>query len=184
MRDLWQRIGRALQAHAPDTATTLAPAATDQEIAALEAAIGLTLPADLRASLKIHNGQRDPSGCHWFTAEGVLLGTSEIAERWRMVTVIDEELRSHAAPRQGPWWKASCIPFTDADGDMLCVDMDPDLVSQVGEVVCHVHDGELGRGLSASFGDWLSSVANRLDGGRFFIDEDGYLWLDDEAPPQ
>jgi hypothetical protein len=53
-----------------------------------------------------------------------------------------------------------------------------------GEVVCHVHDSEIERGLSASFGDWLSTVADRLDGGRFRIDQYGYLWLDYEAPPQ
>jgi cell wall assembly regulator SMI1 len=184
MRHLWERIERALQAHAPDTAATLAPPATDQELTASETAIGLALPADLRASLKIHDGQRDPSRCHGFTGEGGLLGASEIAELWRMVTEIDEAERPHAAPGLGPWWKTSCIPFTDAEGDMLCVDMDPDLADRVGEVVCHVHDSEIERGLSASFGDWLSSVADRLDGGRFSIDRYGYLWLDYEAPPQ
>jgi cell wall assembly regulator SMI1 len=184
MRHLWERIERALRAHAPDTAATLAPPATDQELTALETAIGLALPEDLRASLKIHDGQRDPSRCHGFTGEGILLGASEITERWRMVTEIDEGERSHAAPGQGPWWETSCIPFTDAEGNMLGVDMDPDLGHRVGEVVCHVHDSEIERGLSASFGDWLSTVADRLDGGKFRINQYGYLWPDDEAPPQ
>jgi cell wall assembly regulator SMI1 len=109
---------------------------------------------------------------------------SEIAERWKIVTEIDEDERSHPAPGQGPWWKTSCIPFTDAGGNMLCVDMDPNLRDQVGEVVCHVHDSEIECGLGASFGDWLSSVADRLDGGRFHIDQYGYLQLDYEAGPQ
>jgi cell wall assembly regulator SMI1 len=184
MRDLWQRIERVLQTHAPDTAATLAPPATEEEIQALEAAIRLSLPADLRASLRLHNGQNDPTRCHSFCGEGILLDTKQIAERWKMVTEIDERERFSAAPGQGPWWKTSCIPFTDAEGDMLCIDMDPALKDRIGEVVCHVHDSEIERGLGASFRDWLSSLADRLDAGRFRIDDYGYLWLDSEVLPE
>jgi cell wall assembly regulator SMI1 len=184
IHDLWQRIERVLKQHAPETAGTLAPPATDQEIDALEAAICQTLPTDLRASLKIHNGQRDPSRCHAFCGEGMLLTTAEIADRWNIVTEIDEDVRFSAAPGRGPWWKKSCIPFTDAEGNMLCVDMDPSLGSRTGEVVCHVHDGEIERGLGASYQAWLSSLAERLGAGRFRIDDYGYLWLDTEVIPK
>lgn len=181
--DLWCRIERVLKTHAPNTATTLAPPASERELADLESAIRLTLPPDLRASLKIHNGQIDPTRCHAFCGEGILLSTSKIADRWRMVTEIDEDSRFDYAPGQGPWWKTTCIPFTDAEGNMLCVDMDPALEDRMGEVVCHVHDGEIERGLGTSFKDWLSSLADRLDAGRFRMDDYGYLWLDTEALP-
>lgn len=184
IRDLWQRIERVLQTHAPVTAATLAAPATDQEIAALEAATGLKLPADLRASLKIHNGQNDPTRCHAFSGEGILLDTRQIADHWRTVTEIDASERFSAAPGQGPWWKTSCIPFTDAEGNMLCVDMDPAFNDRIGEVVCHVHDSAIERGLGASFRGWLSSLADRLDAGRFRIDDYGYLWLDTEVLPK
>src|SRR5437660_10756130 len=137
IRDLWKRIERLLEQHASETAATLAPPATEPQIEALEAAIGQTLPMELRASLKVHDGQRDPTRCHAFCGEGMLLSTAEIADRWKMVTQIDEDNRFSAAPGQGPWWKTSCIPFTDAEGNMLCVDTDPSLGSRVGEVVCH-----------------------------------------------
>ena len=182
--DLWRRIERVLQQHAPETAATIAPPATDQEIESLEAAICLTLPVALRASLNVHNGQLDPTRCHAFCGEGILLGTSEIADRWKMVTEIEEDNRFSAAPGQGPWWKTTCIPFTDAEGDMLCVDMDPALGDRTGEVVCHVHDSEIERGLGASYEAWLSSVAARLEAGRFRVDDYGYLWLETEAPPR
>lgn len=182
--DLWRRIERVLEQHAPETAATLAPPATDQDINVLEAAINQPLPADLRASLKVHNGQRDPTRCHAFCGEGMLLATTEIADRWKMVTEIDEDNRFSAAPGQGPWWKTTCIPFTDAEGNMLCVDMDSSLAGRTGEVVCHVHDSEIERGLGDSYKVWLSSLAERLDAGRFRIDDYGYLWLDTEVLPQ
>src|SRR5262245_44851941 len=125
--DLWKRIERVLQQHAPETAATLAPPATDQQIEVLEAAIGQPLPLDLRDSLKVHDGQRDPTRCHAFCGEGMLLSVAEIADRWKMVTEIDEDNRFSAAPGQGSWWKISCIPFTDAEGNMFCVDMDGSL---------------------------------------------------------
>lgn len=184
MIDLWRRIERVLQTHAPETALTLAPPATEEEIAALEAAIGLSLPTDLRASLTVHNGQNDPTWCHAFCGEGILLDTKQIADRWKMVTEIDESERFSAAAGQGPWWKTSCIPFTDAEGNMLCVDMDPAVNDRIGEVVCHVHDGEIERGLGASYSAWLSSLADRLEAGRFRIDNYGYLRLDSKVAPK
>lgn len=175
MRRLWGRIERVLRELAPETAATLAPPATDEQIAALEAAVGSTLPADLRASLKVHNGQRDPSRCHGFTGDGMLLGVGQIAAKWKTTTQLDAAMGRPSSPGHGPWWKASCIPFADAEGDMLCVDMDPRLGDEAGEVVCFVHDGVIERGLGAGFGDWLSTVAERLEGGRFRIDEYGLL---------
>jgi molybdopterin molybdotransferase len=181
---LWLGIERVLQEHALEAATTLAPPATDEDIANLEAAIGLSLPADLRLSLKIHNGQNDPTRCHAFTDEGILLGTHDIADRWKMVTEIDESERGREAPGQGPWWKTTCIPFTDAEGNMLCIDMDESLGDRIGEVVCHVHDSEMERGLGASFTHWLTSVTDRLEAGRFRVDDYGHLWLDRTIQPQ
>ncbi len=51
----------------------------------------------------------------------------------------------------------------------------------MGEVVCHVHDSEIERGLGASYQAWLSSLAERLEAARFRIDDYGYLWLDAEV---
>lgn len=176
IQELWHRIERVLEAHAPDSAKTLAPPASDRELDELEAAIHLTLPADLRAFLKIHNGQIDPTRLHVFCGEGTLLDTREIADRWRMSTEINRDTFGDSSDR-GPWWKTTCIPLTDADGNMLCVDMDPELGDQIGEVVCHVHDSEIERGLGSSLKEWLSVLADNLDAGRFSVEEGGYLWL-------
>jgi cell wall assembly regulator SMI1 len=185
IQGLWQRIERVLEAYAPETMRTLAPPATDHDIAELEKSIKLTLPTDLRDSLKVHNGQNDPTRCHSICGEGIFLNAAEIAERWRMNTEIDEaeSRRSPAVPGRGPWWKRSCIPFTDAEGNMLCIDMDATLGNRVGEIICHVHDSEIERGLGDSLEEWLSSLAARLEAGRFRIDKYGYLRLDTEVTP-
>jgi cell wall assembly regulator SMI1 len=54
----WTRIEQVLQKHVPDTARTLAGPATDEDIAELQAAIGLILPTDFCQSLKVHNVAR------------------------------------------------------------------------------------------------------------------------------
>jgi cell wall assembly regulator SMI1 len=183
MRELWRRIEQVLQRHAPETAATLAPAASEQDLAALEATIGIALPNDFRESLKVHDGQDDPTRCRPFTGDGLLLSTAEIADRWKMLTEIEEGERTRGGPGYGPWWKTTCIPFTDADGNALCIDMDPGLNDRTGEVVCHVHDGEIERGIATSYRAWLSSLADRLEAGRFEIDEWGDLWPDREVSP-
>src|SRR6266851_8298885 len=105
---IWTRIECVLHQHVPDTASTLARAATDREIADLQAAIGLVLPEDFRQSLELHNGQDDPTRCHSFTIEGLLARTNQIAETWRMLTDLDEGFRQQEANwdshSRGEWW--------------------------------------------------------------------------------
>src|SRR4051812_46871387 len=57
MIDLWQRLREHLRVHAPMVLESLNPPATRREINAAEKALGLQLPADLGASLLVHNGQ-------------------------------------------------------------------------------------------------------------------------------
>src|SRR5437867_3449026 len=93
IQTLWMRIEQVLKKHVPSTAQTLAPPATESEIAQLEGAIELDLPEEFRCSLRIHNGQIDPTGCHSFIIGGPLATTTRIAETWRMLNEVDEHLR-------------------------------------------------------------------------------------------
>jgi cell wall assembly regulator SMI1 len=175
--DLWERIEMVLRESVPATATTLAPPATDLEIEELESAIDLALPEEFRASLRIHNGQNDPTRCHSFVIEGMLATTEQIAATWRMLTEIDVDLRNQAVGSYVTWWDRNWIPFTVGDGDHLCINLNPRLSAtpSLGEIVCHVHDSTYERGIATSYGDWLASVAMKLEGGRFTIDQYGYL---------
>ena len=184
IRELWTRIEGVLRQHVPDTARTLAVPATDQEINELEEAIGLKLPADFRESLGIHDGQDDPTRCHSFCSDGVLAGTKKIAETWRMLTEIDGEILqkyySHLEPDgHGAWWNRHWVPFTDAEGDCLCINLNPELRpgAAFGEIVAFVHDNPHEPGIAPSYGVWLQKLAQRLEDGDFEINEYGYLRL-------
>ena len=94
IRECWSVIEDVLRIQAPGLFATLAPPASEAEIAELEQIIGLRLPNDLTASLRCHNGQRDPSRLWSLTDGGMLLSTSGIAESWQI------ELRSVASQRR------------------------------------------------------------------------------------
>lgn len=183
IRAVWTRIERVLEECAPDTARTLAPPARDAEINDLEAAVGLSLPEDFRKSLRIHNGQDDPTRCHRFCIEGVLATTKQIAETWQMLTELDGQFRCQDCQwdthGHGEWWNRHWVPFTAGDGDCLCINLDPQVRpgGVHGEIVCHVHDSRHEPGIARSYGDWLEAIAERLENRDFTIDEYGYLWL-------
>jgi cell wall assembly regulator SMI1 len=173
--DTWTRIERILRKHAPETALTLARPATDQEIDDLRKAIGLTLPGEFCQSLRVHNGQDDPTGCHRFFIEGLLADTKQIAEAWRMLTDLDEDFRQREpnwdTHGHGEWWNRHWVPFTIGDGDCLCINLNPQVRpgGTFGEIVCHVHDNPHEPGIAASYGAWLQRLAQRLENGEFTI---------------
>jgi cell wall assembly regulator SMI1 len=178
---IWQRIESVLNNHVPETASTLSPPATDDQIRELEIAIGLMLPDDFRNSLKVHNGQIDPGKLHSFTYEGVFLDTKGIADTWKMLTDLDEGFRQRETnwDTHGhvEWWNRHWIPYTDANGDSLCINMNP-TAERRGEIVCFVHDNPHEPGIAPSFGQWLETLASRLENHEFKVNEYGRLELE------
>jgi cell wall assembly regulator SMI1 len=174
----WRRIDGYLHRHAPRVAASIAPPASAADVAELQAAIGRVLPNDLAASLRIHNGQVDPTRLWVFTDGGRLLDCRGIAEMWRMTESINREESGRSPPVPESdyvpplWWKSSLIPFTFDDvGDMLCTDTDPQLGRARGHVVMHVHNDGLTRPLARNFSEWLASVADKLEAGALVVDE-------------
>jgi len=186
---IWTRIERVLKQFVPDTAKTLASPATNQEIAQLEAVIGLILPDEFRMSLQIHNGQDDPYGVHGFFLDGPLATTTEIAEVWRIKSECDEHFRHQYADwdkrRHQEWWNRRWIPFTHGNGgsDCLCINLNPDVRpgGAFGEIICHLNSNPHESGIATSYSIWLESVAKSLEAGEFTI-QDGKLWPIVEKP--
>ena len=78
----WSRILACLGPHA--TTLRLRPGASEAALAEAEAAIGVTLPADLRAWYRLHDGEAHaPGRVEWLPAGGRLLPLAVVAERWR-----------------------------------------------------------------------------------------------------
>jgi cell wall assembly regulator SMI1 len=187
--EIWARIERVLKGRMPDTAKTLAPPASEQEIAQLEAGIGLVLPDEFQASLRIHNGQDDPYGLHGFFLDGPLATTVEIAEIWRIKSDCDDHFRRVYADwdehRHEEWWSRLWIPFTHGNGgsDCLCINLNPDVRpgGTFGEIICHLNSNPHEPGIAANYGAWLEGVAMRLEAGEFTVKE-GKWWPIFESP--
>src|SRR5437667_8254957 len=82
MKTVWRRIHNWLDANAPEGYSHLRPGGSAEAIRAAEDAMGLKLPADAKASYRIHDGQGNEPGL--IGAEGWrLLTLQEMAEAWR-----------------------------------------------------------------------------------------------------
>lgn len=180
VREFWRRIETILLEYAPETAKTVASPATEREIEELEQLVGLVLPETFKQSLRVHNGQNDPTKCHSFTGEGILLNAREIGQAWKTLSELDEDFRKKESGWDthgfGAWWSRNWVPFTDSDGDSLCLNLSPQLGNRIGEVIAFIHDNPHEPGIAPSFVDWLESLAVRLEKGEFTV-EDGYLLL-------
>jgi len=148
---LWKRIEKALKAN-PTVKKSLKKGATEEQIAACEAALGVTFPPDLRASYRIHNGQKGesdgllPEGFAELDCEYVLLSLDEIANEWKTWKELDdagEFKKRKAQPDFGvrsDWWNPNWVPFaTDGGGDSLCIDLAPAKGGTAGQVILHHH---------------------------------------------
>ena len=180
--DIWNTIERELATHAPTVLPTLNSPATDDAVQRLETTLGHPIPGDVRESLKIHNGQHDPSRLQLLCDAGTLLSADRMLEVWAMITEIDRDLSNRIPDRAGvEWWNPAYLPISDFEGDHLCVNLLPD---NQGEVLWHVHDSGIEHNVFGSYTDWLQSVADVLTEQRFECD-DGYLdfWIDADGRP-
>ncbi len=85
METLWQRLEQFFAAQPWPVA--LRPGASEAEIAAVEAALGLPFPADFRASLRIHDGedwQQWRECVRWMIHDAFLLSLDEILSHWNL----------------------------------------------------------------------------------------------------
>src|SRR5438876_7037138 len=81
--EAWTRFKRWLDDNAPKLAQTLLPAATAQELDALEREIGFALPVSVRAWWSACGGQRDLDGAG-IAGDFVLLSPRDALAQWKM----------------------------------------------------------------------------------------------------
>jgi cell wall assembly regulator SMI1 len=179
---IWRRIERRLQIHAPEVFATLSPGASAAELKKLETAIDLKLPADLRQSLTIHNGQNDRTRCLTFCGYASLMPARNIVRDWRMLTKLgvqfDKESGDYSPAKNRlnhDWWRRSCIPFAEFEGDYTCVDMKATKGLRSGRIVEHTHDSLMSETKMPSFTDWLERIARALEAGKFDREVYGYF---------
>ncbi|MFC8723561.1 SMI1/KNR4 family protein, partial [Kitasatospora sp. NPDC057198] len=123
--DSWRRIDSWLARHAPADLALLRPPADPAELAAAEEALGLPLPAELRASLRCHDGATE-----WTTLlpEQSPLGAAAIVEhrRMRMEDAADVDGFTTRPWDDEPWWHPRWLPWAeDAGGHAHVLDLRP-----------------------------------------------------------
>jgi cell wall assembly regulator SMI1 len=133
----------------------LGPGATSEQLNALQTALGIPLPDDLRELLSWHNGQDDESAGffreHWY-----LMSTHEIEAAWRELT---------AKPESG--WRRAWIPFLEDDrGNYVSLDTD----QPGGSVREYWEENPERPTVASSLAAWLQEFATAVERGEYVQD--------------
>lgn len=142
---LWQRImDKAASVTDVEAALNLQPGATDEDFQFVEKALGVTLPEEMKALYRVHNGQVWDIGVNAFVRNLTLSPLSQIKENW---TFLQEEFDpDEMEPEIGDGikpmlWNCKWIPIAEnGGGDYLCLDTDPSSKGSVGQVLTFWHD--------------------------------------------
>jgi cell wall assembly regulator SMI1 len=200
VEESWDRIARWLHRHAPPLAATVNPPATEAALARAEAALGVSLPADLRAWWRRADGMRwthPPSGR--LLPPGFVPHSVEqaLASRQTWLDVMrGEESELPPGPAGSPCdvWLPEFMPIAaDGGGTELFVDlrggpshgcvMEYDKVGAAGYEDLTSEDVSLWPSVTAM----LADVAEALERDvpvrdvRIWVDEDGTTWWDGDT---
>lgn len=183
MKTIWDRIHVWLSANAPDVLESLAPGATDEDFRTAEEAMGVTFPDDVRASYRIHNGQRPVlvNVTYWpglRTEPGFLYGDPWLSLRgmvrsWEMLYSLRGEFSEVSGSPVGPvrsnWWHPKWLPVTlhGGGGDYHCLDLAPKSRGKVGQVIRWYHDNAYRGVVGKTFTEWLAAFARDLERGQY-----------------
>ena len=177
----WKRIEAWLAANAPPVLASLQAGASAEEIGQLERVLGVTLPDDVKASYRIHDGQGE--GSAGLTEEGDLLPLAQIARAWSswqqlaVAGSFDMAESQPSGPIKTQWWNLRWIPFThDGSGNHLCLDLDPAPGGTPGQVITMWHDDARRKIVAASFSLWLAHFADQLEAGDYAYSESDGGW--------
>ena len=167
MKSVWKRIHAWLEENAPKGYGHLRPGADADALQAAEKAMGLKLPADVKASYRIHDGQKREPGL--IGGEGWMLSSlHEIVKSWR---------RASRANPKAPYR----VPIAwIGTGDYVFLNVDPDSEDPDCLLIQRADSADPDP-LAPSFSDWLENFADELEDGVFaYSEDDGELMLADE----
>lgn len=180
----WRSIERVLTEHRPDVLATLRPGASDESLARLAEAAG-PLPSALVASLRVHDGQENPTRMLDVYEHFTFLGVDAMLEDHAMrCDVLGDDVdaddyawmtadRVRTIPNSRGW-----LRFTLSEGTGHAIDLDPLPDGERGQVIWLPIDGPTPEPIAASYEAWLTGLARQLDAGAFTVDPEMGLWLD------
>ncbi|MER7998368.1 SMI1/KNR4 family protein [Streptomyces sp. NPDC095613] len=120
--EAWGRVEAWLARHAPGSFASLRAAASEDEIAALEEAIGVRVPDGVKALWRMHAGADNTASAVFMLGNWALMGLDAVGAVYRERMLFQQENEAEGYMT----WKASWIPvcsYTVADTSYgLCVD--------------------------------------------------------------
>ena len=166
MKAVWKRIHTWLDATAPAGYGNLRPGTTAEEIRAAEKALGMKLPAEVKASYRIHDGQEMEPGL--IGGEGwVLSPLQEVVKNWQAI-----QDNGKQTPRVPIAWIGT--------GDYVFLNLDPS-ADDSGRLMIQRRDSDNPDHLALSFRAWLEDFADKLEEGEFaYSEEEGTLMYAEE----
>ena len=177
-----------LEEHLPEVKKYLNPPATMEEIQLLEKTIGRSLPQDFISLYQWHNGQMGdaPTGL-WYGLE--FMSIKGIISNIELEKQIIKQIGEDVINSMSEWMKSTpdgfvkkasnnqfWIPFTyDYGGNFLGIDLDPDKMGIVGQVINFGRDENRKIVTNESISDFLFWLIEELRSGNFNIniEDDG-----------
>jgi cell wall assembly regulator SMI1 len=182
----WKRIALWHKRNARRGKFQLARGASMRRLDALEKALGIYLPADVRESYLLHNGTAGT----WLLYHGEVMPLGGVEAAWQRYGEwqqdngygFGEDWKTGAinGPIKPVWWNPLRIPVTDnGGGDPIMLDLDPGKGGTRGQVIKFNHEVGPVNVLASSWTEWLSVIADDLEAGK-------YVYLEEAetvAPP-
>jgi cell wall assembly regulator SMI1 len=175
----WRRIDTWFGTFAPSYARAFLPGVTEKELAEAEAILGVALPADVKASYRIHNGVSTSNesfldGKNLYRLEGMI----GVWKRQQALCKRDPEWSRHAPiwvqesiypsqPVQPVWWHQAWLPFLGSFDNHWCLDLAPAPTGQFGQILEWDHEVGPWKVHFPSIGVLLSTFADQLEAGLY-----------------
>lgn len=156
----WEKLETWLEANRPAVLADLNAGADDAAVDDLQARLGLRLPEDFIACLRVHNGQKGQAAPLFDTyaflpARRILMSWTSWNELQGGGDFDGREGRA-AGPVRPLWWSPGWVPFaSNGGGDYLCLDMDPPPQGQRGQIIRVFHDVADRIVIASGFGTWF-----------------------------
>jgi cell wall assembly regulator SMI1 len=151
-----------ITANAAARGVELPPGASEDAIAAAEQALGFTLPEEVRAWYRAHDG----GGDRYIANNRELLSLDRMVSEWKVwKDLLDQgvfEGNDHSSPGPGvqqKWWIPEWLPVTyDGAGNHDVIDLAPDIDGRVGQIVEFWHDDDDREVIAANLLEFLLDV--------------------------
>jgi cell wall assembly regulator SMI1 len=176
--DLWSRWERWLTVHASDLLAELRPPATPEAVSAAEERLGLSLPADFRASLAVHDGAEEVNG---LIGDWDLMELDNVVHQARLMRqMVADNLFGDACgdPHDAidsTWWNPAWVPFVSSgSGHFYCIDLAPAPGGTVGQIIVFFHDDGQRLLVADSYRQWLAAVVSDLERGVYRYEDESW----------